>query len=94
MMYLGPRKVSCLWRCPQFRGVLIYRGVPLYLVLSLIFSGPGNGNIVLESAQHRSQHVGVLPDGVIKEPAQTGTGQHAQFRVIEHKKAGVRPFSS
>ena len=23
MMYLGLRKVSCLWRCPQFRGVLI-----------------------------------------------------------------------
>ena len=22
-MYLGLRKVSCLWRCPQFRGVLI-----------------------------------------------------------------------
>ena len=24
MMYLGLRKVSCLWRCPQFRGVPLY----------------------------------------------------------------------
>ena len=28
--YLGWEKVSCLERCPQFRGVLIEREVPLY----------------------------------------------------------------
>ena len=27
---LGMGKVSCLERCPQFRGVLIYRDVPLH----------------------------------------------------------------
>ena len=29
--YLGWEKVSCLERCPQFRGVLIEREVPLHI---------------------------------------------------------------
>ena len=30
-MALGVGKVSCLGKCPQFRGVLIARGVPLWV---------------------------------------------------------------
>ena len=33
--YLGRKKVSCLERCPYFRGVLIDRGVPLYMYLCI-----------------------------------------------------------
>ena len=29
--------------------------------------------------QYRGQHVGILPDGTVKEPGRTGTGKHAQF---------------
>jgi hypothetical protein len=43
------------------------------------------GHIVLESVQYRGQHVGVLPDGTVKEPGRTGTGQHAQFVLTLHK---------
>ena len=44
---------------------------------------------MLESVQYRGQHVGVLPSGEIREPGRTGTGQHAQFRLIQHKKPEV-----
>jgi hypothetical protein len=43
-----------------------------------------NDNVVLESVQYRGQHVGVQPNGTVKEPGRTGTGQHAQFRLIVH----------
>lgn len=36
-------------------------------------------HVVLESVQYRGQHVGILPDGTVKEPGRTGTGKHAQF---------------
>ena len=41
---------------------------------------------MLESTQYPGQHVGVYPNGTVKEPGKTGTGAHAQFVVIEHKK--------
>ena len=47
------------------------------------------GHIVLESVQYRGQHVGVLPDGTVKEPGRTGTGQHAQFVLTLHKSTKV-----
>ena len=47
---------------------------------------------MLESVQYRGQHVGVLPNGSIKEPGRTGTGQHAHFRLIQHKGAQVSLF--
>ena len=33
--YLGWERVSCLERCPQFRGVLIEREVPLNTIRSV-----------------------------------------------------------
>ena len=44
---------------------------------------------MLESVQYRGQHVGVLPNGNIKEPERTGTGQHAQFTLTVHKSVKV-----
>ena len=52
------------------------------------------GHIVLESAQYRGQHVGVLPDGTVKAPGRTGKGQHAQFVLTLHKSIKVSLFSS
>ena len=46
----------------------------------------GGGNVVLESVQYPGQHVGVYPDGTVKEPGKTGTGAHAQFQLIVHKQ--------
>ena len=48
-----------------------------------------NDNVVLESVQYRGQHVGVQPNGTVKEPGRTGTGQHAQFRLIVHTQPHV-----
>ena len=42
---------------------------------------PGDGSISLESAEHRSQHVGILPNGDPKGPHHTGTGDHGKFYV-------------
>lgn len=42
---------------------------------------PGDGTISLESAEHRSQHVGILPNGDPKGPHHTGTGDHGKFYV-------------
>ena len=49
----------------------------------------GGGNVVLVSVQYPGQHVGVYPDGTVKEPGKTGTGAHAQFVVIKHKKVNT-----
>jgi len=35
--------------------------------------------IVLESVMYPGQHVGFLPDGVVKAPKETHTGLHARF---------------
>ena len=48
-----------------------------------------DGHVVLESVQYRGQHVGVLPNGNIKEPGRTGTGHHAQFCLLVHKQPQV-----
>lgn len=48
-----------------------------------------DGHIVLESVQYRGQHVGVLPDGTVKEPRRTGTRNHAQFILHMHKSVKV-----
>lgn len=42
---------------------------------------PGDGTVTLESAEHRTQHVGILPSGDIKGPHQTGQGDHGKFYV-------------
>ena len=42
---------------------------------------PGDGSISLESAEHRSQHVCILPNGDPKGPRHTGTGDHGKFYV-------------
>lgn len=48
-----------------------------------------DGHIVLESVQYRGQHVGVLPDGTVKEPGRTGTRNHAQFTLHIHRSVKV-----
>lgn len=50
------------------------------------------GHVVLESVQYRGQHVGVRPNGAIKEPGRTGTGQHAHFILNVHKSVKVSVF--
>ena len=44
---------------------------------------------MLESVTYRGQHVGVLPNGTVKEPGRTGTGRHAQFVLNIHKSVKV-----
>ena len=56
----------------------------LCVCLSLSLSPAVNGSVVLESVQYPGQHVGVLPDGTVKDPAKTGVGQHAQFIPTVH----------
>jgi len=41
-----------------------------------------NGTISLESVQHRTQHVGITPEGHVKPANETGTGKHGQFYPI------------
>ena len=52
------------------------------------------GRVVLESVQYRGQHVGVLPNGTVKEPGRTGTGQHAQFVLITLSTANTVSYIS
>ena len=37
--------------------------------------------LIPESAEHRTQHVGILPNGDPKGPHHTGTGDHGKFYV-------------
>jgi len=48
---------------------------------TLIVKQHGDGSVSLESAEHRTQHVGILPSGDAKGPHQTGTGDHGRFYV-------------
>jgi len=48
---------------------------------SLMVKSHPDGTISLESVEHRSQHVGILPNGDVKGPHQTGTGDHGKFYV-------------
>jgi len=41
-----------------------------------------NGYVVFEAVEHRGWHVGILDNGQIKDPSETGVGNHAQFWVI------------
>lgn len=66
--------------------IIIIYYYPLHVLLTYCAD---NGNVVLESVQYRGQHVGVLPNGTVKEPGRTGTGQHAQFRFIQHSQPPV-----
>jgi len=47
----------------------------------LIVKSHPDGTISLESVEHRTQHVGILPNGDAKGPHQTGTGDHGKFYV-------------
>ena len=40
--------------------------------------------IVLESIMHPGYHIGIQPSGDVKDPSQTGIGEHAQFRPKLH----------
>ena len=44
---------------------------------------------MLESVRFPGQHVGVLPDGSIKPPTQTGKGPHAQFKPTLHQRVSL-----
>ncbi|KAL5252405.1 hypothetical protein ACHWQZ_G015242 [Mnemiopsis leidyi] len=48
---------------------------------SLIVKPNPDGTVSLESAEHRTQHVGILDNGDPKGPHHTGTGKHGQFYV-------------
>ena len=48
--------------------------------------------MVLESVQYPGQHVGVYPNGTVKEPGKTGTGAHAQFVLILHGRVNVSAY--
>lgn len=48
---------------------------------SFIVKQHPDGTISLESAEHPTQHVGVLPNGDTKAPHRTGTGDHGKFYV-------------
>jgi len=47
----------------------------------IVKPNPDDGTICLESAEHRSQHVGILDNGDPKPPHRTGTGGHGRFYV-------------
>ena len=36
-------------------------------------------HVTFESTMYPSQHIGILPDGCVKPPNQTGTGNHARY---------------
>jgi hypothetical protein len=50
-----------------------------FIVKFLHKEADGDNVVALESVAFDDHHVGVLPDGKIKDPHQTGTGPHGQF---------------
>ena len=57
---------------------------------------PTDGNLVLQSVKYPGFHVGVLDNGEVKNPSQTGDGKHGQFEVKvikeqpEYYRAGTK----
>ena len=47
-------------------------------------------NVAFESVMSPGNHVGILPDGTIKLPNQTGTGQHAKFTPSVYYRVRIR----
>ena len=47
----------------------------------------GHKTYSLESVAHPGCHVGIHDNGSAKQPGQTGTGKHAQFNVVVHRRA-------
>lgn len=49
------------------------------------------GFVSLESPNYPGQHLGIRPDGSVKPPSETGTGEHGQFAVVVRSKVWYSP---
>ena len=50
------------------------------IVFSSVFWCPTeNAYMAFESVMYPGQRLGILPDGTVKDPTQTGTGPHGRF---------------
>ena len=42
-----------------------------------------NGMVCFESVKHPGQHLGIIEDGSVKPPGNTGKGKHGRFHIIQ-----------
>ena len=92
---MGLRKLSCLWRCPQFRGVLIEGGSTVYSMYATCRHRPdvcGVGHATQRlPARYRESSVLGVGDQHQRPPVEVSVSEREEIVVVGHQTIPATP---